>query len=188
MEHLHDCVQMGHVPPRGPFDVVAVYADGGVIARNPSSIGATWAFCWVNSAGERVLERSGYIWPHPDYQCSNNVSEMTALMRALENLPRGWSGIVASDSQVSLGRIFHGWKLKNIPDALWERVVDYRDRLGAVTPLRLDGHPTRAQLEAGVGKRGGPVSEHQVWADKECSRLAKLELGRQSRLMPAKAI
>ena len=42
----------------------------------------------------------------------------------------------------------------------------------AISCLLLDGHPTRSQLEAGKGKRGGPVSEHNVWCDKACGYAA----------------
>ena len=45
----------------------------------------------------------------------------------------------------------------------WER-IEY---------VRLDGHPTTAQLASGVGKRGGPVSEHNKWCDRACGEQAR---------------
>jgi ribonuclease HI len=157
-----------HGPP------VAVYADGGVIESNPSTFGGTWAFCQVDASGQRILERSGVIpfasvgWP-----ITNNFSELTALIEALESLPDGWSGLVHSDSQVSLGRLFKGWALRGIPVELFQRATNAIARLGSLQPVRLDGHPTVEQLRAGVGKRGGPVSIHQVWCDTACNTEAR---------------
>jgi hypothetical protein len=45
-------------------------------------------------------------------------------------------------------------------------------RLGTVVPVLLDGHPTQAQLAAGVGKRGHPVSAHNVACDRACTAQA----------------
>lgn len=41
-------------------EIIAVYADGGVILKNPSAIGGTWAFCGVDAEGNRVIEGSGF--------------------------------------------------------------------------------------------------------------------------------
>jgi hypothetical protein len=47
-----------------------------------------------------------------------------------------------------------------------------RQELGRLEPILLDGHPTQAQLKAGVGKRGNPVSRFNAWCDLECQRMA----------------
>jgi ribonuclease HI len=154
----------------------ALFADGGVIGANPSAIGGTWAWRWVCET--RVLvQHSGVITPRQaDLPAiTNNLTEMLALVRGLQTLPDAWVGTVYSDSQITLGRIFQGWKWKNIP--LWlhhdyqqarGRLVNW-DQIGFVL---LQGHPTRAELAAGVGSRGYPVSEHNVWADKACGERA----------------
>lgn len=54
-------------------------------------------------------------------------------------------------------------------------------RLGQLQYVQLDGHPTKANLRAGVGKRGNPVSRHNAWCDRECARVGQrflLEIGR----------
>lgn len=158
--------------------IVAIYADGGVIGRNPSVQGGTWAWCHVNAAGEHVAIGSGVVTPS-DIRLptvTNNVTEMMALTNGLLALPPGWSGRVYSDSQITLGRLFWSWKWNNIPPQMIDtaRQAMQRLRWKEFQPILLDGHPTKAQLITGIGKRGAPVSEHNVWCDKECTRHAAL--------------
>jgi ribonuclease HI len=158
--------------------IIAVYADGGVIGLNPSAIGGTWAWCQVGEDGERLKCASGIIRPSPElglFVITNNVTEFAALARALRALPDGWSGQVYSDSRITLGRFFEGWKLEGIPVGWGDHIQYLRKRLGVLEWTLLDGHPTKAQLAAGIGKRGNPVSAHNAWCDKECNRLAKGE-------------
>lgn len=155
--------------------IVAVYCDGGVIEKNPSPYGGTFAFCAVDENGQRVYKRSDVL-PNAYLQvdaCTNNLSEMWALMAALEYLPQGWSGKVYSDSQITLGRVFWGWKWTNIPASVRERTMEAYRCLGELEPVLLCGHPTQAELKAGVGKRGYPVSVHNVWCDLQCKKWAK---------------
>lgn len=155
---------------------IALYADGGVIGANPSPIGGTWAWCLVNASGQRVCEYSGTLLASPELPfVTNNVSELVALVNGLEALPHGWSGTVYSDSWVSLQRVFLAAKLKNVPDWLVDRLqtLQRSRKLATMSYVLLDGHPTKAQLAAGVGKRGAPVSEHNVFCDAECNRRAR---------------
>lgn len=166
-------------------DAIALYADGGVIGHNPSLIGGTWAWCQVAN-GQRGLCASGVITPAETGlpMITNNLTELYAILQARESLPYAWSGIIHSDSWVSLQRVFLAAKLNNVPEWLIERLQRMqRDGWfrGCSWQL-LDGHPTKAQLAAGVGKRGNPVSEHNVWADAECTRRAKQELERSDRV------
>jgi ribonuclease HI len=164
-------------------EILAVYADGGVIGRNPSAEGGTWAWCHVNTSRLVVpvvsvcIVASGKGYLHPrDAQTekvTNNQTEYWALLQCLKALPDGWSGPVYSDSAITLGRFGNGWKHDGIP-GLWEvEMHEARQRLGKLTWNLLDGHPTRAQLEAGKGKRGGAVSVFNAWADARCTELAK---------------
>lgn len=153
--------------------VVAVYTDGGCITRNPSDVGVTWAYCFVNAAGERIASDSGVISAPPGRPLTNNQAEYAAAVRALEALPAGWSGPLYSDSQNTLGRLCWGWATRNLPPAWVARGQAALARLGPITPVLLQGHPTAADLRAGVGaKRGLPVSIHNCWADQECTRQA----------------
>lgn len=159
--------------------IVAIYTDGGVIKKNPSSIGGTWAWCAVNEEGSNLRSDEGVIdiatartWGLE--AVTNNLTELYALCKAMTSLPDGWSGTVYSDSQISLGRLFLGYKKwEGIPDELREWAQTSVARLGTVKPVLLDGHPTRAQLAAGIGKRGNPCSAHNVWCDEQCTRVGK---------------
>ena len=157
-----------------PLDL---FTDGGVIGMNPSPIGGTWAFCLVDSAGERVTCDSGVITPVEAGlpAITNNLTELLAIVNGRKALPYAWSGTIYSDSWVSLQRVFHAAKLANVPPWLVARLQTLqRDGwFGGCGWQLLDGHPTKAQLAAGVGKRGGMVSIHNVFCDAECTRLAR---------------
>jgi ribonuclease HI len=154
-----------------------LYCDGGVMAVNPSPYGGMYAYR-ILSDGEVVHEHAEIIFP---YQAelptiSNNLTEMMALVCGLETLPIDWTGTVFSDSQVTLGRAFLGWKWNNVPEWLVKRFDNAKARLihwEQIQWVLLDGHPTREQLLRGTGKRGHAVSAHNVWCDKACQMLVK---------------
>lgn len=157
-------------------NIIALYADGGVIGPNPSAIGGTWAYCLVDANGQRIVERSGILLVDPTVPLvTNNVTELLALVEGFEALPDNWQGTVYSDSWVSLQRCFLAAKLNNVPRWLIERLhnVQRSGKLSKAEYCLLDGHPTKAQLAAGVGKRGQPVSEHNVWCDLACGQQAR---------------
>jgi ribonuclease HI len=156
-------------------NIAAVYADGGVIGPNPSAAGGTWAFCFVDAAGDRLWGASGHVTPAEIGlpAVTNNLTELLALLLALEPLPAGWAGRVFTDSLVTLRRFTPGGKkFAGIPADLVGRVIDARTRLGAYSLTLLGGHPNRAELAAGVRKDGLPVSAHNVWCDKRCGEEA----------------
>ncbi|MDR3572831.1 MAG: hypothetical protein P4L50_03135 [Anaerolineaceae bacterium] len=155
-----------------------LFCDGGVVGKNPSEIGGTWAFRLLTD-GIVTCEKSGHITPE-DAQMpvvTNNLTEMIALIKGLQNTPTDWIGTVCSDSQVTLGRVFQGWKWNGIP--LWmhkqfQQIVKEHTNWDKIDYVRLDGHPTKEQLKSGIGKRGGPVSIHNQWCDKACGKQAEL--------------
>lgn len=153
--------------------IIALYADGGLIGRNPSPIGGTWAWCGVTAGGVRIIERSGSIPAPGGRPITNNHTEFIAATLALEAMPDGWSGKLYSDSQITLGRLFWRWAIRNLPKNVYVRGIAALERLGNVEPVLLQGHPTKADLLHGIGaKRGLPVSEHNVWCDQACGREA----------------
>lgn len=158
-------------------EAIALYTDGGVIGANPSTIGGSWAYCFVDAFGLRIAQASGVITPEQAHlqAITNNVTELLALVYGLERLPSGWRGTVYSDSWVSLQRVFLAAKLANVPRWLVERLqaLQKSGELADISYVLLDGHPTRAELIAGKGKRGHPVSEHNVWCDAECGERAR---------------
>lgn len=156
--------------------IIAVYADGGVVDRNPSQLGGTWAWCHVDAHGWRVDVNSGVLTPFadggPGPTIGNNQAEFYALLLGLEALPSGWFGDVCSDSNNTLGRFFKGWATNGIPPRWVSRMLLTLSRLDLtrVRPVLLQGHPSGAELLAGVGKTGRPVSAHNVFCDRECAR------------------
>lgn len=171
-------------------EVVSLYADGGVIKKNPSPYGGTWAFCGANAAGERVIEQGG-AWPtqHEDHPVTNNWMEQCAIVRALEAMPEGWSGTMHSDSLCALRRVFENASVRNLPKSIQMRTHAAKARLGKVNWVLMKGHPNKEQLAAGEapsssGKRMLPVSEHQVWYDEECGRQARAFLGERPETVP----
>lgn len=159
------------------ISVNKLYCDGGVIGHNPSPIGGTWAYRRV--IDQMVVdERSGIITPDSaQTPCvTNNLTEMLALVYGLLSLPPIWLGTIYSDSQITLGRASLGWKWKNIPSWLYKefgcaakRLVNFKD----IKYVLLQGHPTKSELLAGVGSKGYPVSEHNVWCDLACGQRAR---------------
>lgn len=156
------------------FEIVAVYTDGGVIKKNPSPFGGTWAWCGVDKDGNRIVEKSGSVPATETRTVSNNHTEQIAIVKALEFLPDNWNGTVYSDSMVALGRVFDSWSERNLPKNISMRSKAAVARLGKIDRVLLQGHPTKADLECGIGKkRNLPVSIHNVWCDKACGLEAK---------------
>jgi ribonuclease HI len=157
--------------------VTSVYSDGGVIGKNPSNIGGTWAFCYVGELGARIHGQAGTVAPDlvglPTI--TNNMTELLALLLAIEQLPAGWAGDLYTDSLITLRRFHRPRRAKfaGIPDVIRDRVIAAVERLGQLTLHLLNGHPTKDELAAGISKRGCPVSVHNVWCDKACGEAAK---------------
>jgi len=158
-----------------------LYVDGGVIGRNPSALGGTWACCYVENDAI-VWSRSGVLTPAQACvkEVTNNQSEMYAMLMGLLALPHEYHGKVFSDSLITIGRVSMGWKWKNIPD--WGHDLYYQARkhipgFNEIKFIHLDGHPTKAQLEAGRGKRGNIVSKWNVWCDERCTSEGQQYIG-----------
>ena len=169
----------------------AIYTDGGLLSKNPSDVGGMWAWCGVDRIDGRPLVKghlaggvnvhaeqtefeSGVVLATPSKLITNNIVEMLAVIKALEFQPEGWSGIVYSDSEVTLGRLLHGHALRGLPANAIERFHKALARVGEIKGVLLQGHPTKKDLLEGFGKkRGFPVSKWNVWVDAECNRLAE---------------
>ena len=156
-----------------------VYCDGGVIGRNPSAYGGTWAWTLVNSAGKRLECDSGVVEPKTWglQKITNNFTELYAALQALQAMPKGWQGFLWTDSRITYYRLTSSNKFNGIPEDLQQLCIKLR-MIRTWTIMHLGGHPTRSDLEVGYDERGLPVSIYNVWCDKECKRQAKLFLGR----------
>lgn len=150
-------------------EVKAVYTDGGLVLKNPSPVGGSWAYRLVDSTdrlgGNVVKEYSGgRIQP----EITNNTTEFIAAVLAFRQLPEGWSGLWLPDSEVTVTRLLYGGKGKglSLEQIKWGR--ETMERMGNIQVQLLGGHPTKKALAAGQREDGKLVSIHNVWADKAC--------------------
>jgi hypothetical protein len=151
-------------------EIVAVFTDGGCLGASRSAVGGSWAWVGVDACDMVVREESGLIrvGDHGLDSVTANLTEFYAMLMALEAQPDGWAGKVCADSGITLGRWFASWKLLGVPQDWRIRMGACLARLGRMTPVQHDGHPTIAQLADGRGKRGNLVSPHNVRADVLC--------------------
>jgi len=155
-----------------------LYTDGGVIGGNPSFTGGTWAFAAVKDNADPWKIGHGMIVPRQmgTPVIGNNQMELLAVIRGLQAMPEDWCGIICSDSQITLGRIFKKWKLNNIPKWMIAELMIEKSRLkywNMFQSLLLCGHPTKEDLERGFGDNGNPVSTYNVLCDSMCNREAE---------------
>lgn len=163
-----------------------LYTDGGVINRNPSPIGGTWA--WVLCDDDTMVRHEAGIILPGDIGLpviTNNVAELLAVIHALEAMPPGWEGRLLTDSactmsricarqekdgkrRTRLGKLIPAWHLERLDAALL--------RVGVFDMRLLGGHPTRSELDAGFRRDGVPCSIHNVRCDKLCTEQARKHL------------
>lgn len=110
--------------------IVALYIASGCIGSNPSAIGGTYA--WRIISSEDTIYGRAAVVPASRIgaEVTNNQAEMLALLDGLSRLPAHFHGKVYSQSQVTLGRAFAGFRWKNIPDWMHKRYQVERSRLG----------------------------------------------------------
>lgn len=127
----------GAVGPAIPEGAIIVYADG-ACSGNPGPAGLGM----VLIDGKSRIERSEYLGT-----ATNNIAELTAVLRALEAAPDGARALaIHTDSQYSIGVLQKGWKAK----ANTELVAEVRDAIAA----RPDTH-----LRYVPGHSGVPLNE-----------------------------
>ena len=149
-----------------------LYTDGGCIGSNPSKIGGTWAWCRVVN-GEIVASNRDVFCPDMTTiykEITNNQAELLAIIRGLQSLPDSWFGTIVSDSQISLGRVFEGHKMKNIPPSMIEQLNREKRRLIYFDKLpykHVKGHPTKDDLRKGIG------DPFNVWCDQQCNEVGQ---------------
>ena len=156
-----------------------IYTDGGVISKNPSPIGGTWAWCWVRK-GKCVYYKSGVILAHEYRTISNNFTELVAAVKAIESVPRDWNGVLYTDSAVTKARMTTGTRFEGVPNELRLNVLKLR-RGRKWTVQLVAGHPTKKHLREGH-KNGAPVSKHNVFCDYLCGSRAREVISERGRL------
>lgn len=109
--------------------IVELYVDGGVIGTNPSMIGGTFSYKLIYTNGSEYGQAGVITAAEMGSPITNNQTEMLALIAGLEQLPVDFQGTIYSDSNVTLGRAFIGWKWTNIPLWMHKRYQKVRARL-----------------------------------------------------------
>src|SRR3990167_11188278 len=116
-----------------------IYCDGGVIGPNPSKLGGTWSWCWVDK-GAIVKREFGIVTPEDiwspdgvDHKGSNpavtnNQTELYAAMKALSSVPRSWDGILWTDSRITLLRVTTSNKFNGIPNWMRNQILSLRTK------------------------------------------------------------
>jgi ribonuclease HI len=77
---------------------------------------------------QRRVERYEYLG-----QATNNVAELTAILRALEEIDQGTAATIHTDSKYAIGVLQQGWKAK----ANAELIAHVREELGLRRHVRL---------------------------------------------------
>lgn len=155
-------------------NVVELFCDGGLLSKNPSPQGGTWAWCFVDEHDQRICYESGILYPRDLglKKITNNHSELYAALAGMHALPDDWSGTIWTDSNVTLHRIKRD--AKKAPDSIPERLdiacKALKERLGDYKVKLLSGHPSREQIAIGY-KKCRPVSRHNVFCDQLCTKL-----------------
>lgn len=118
-----------------------LYADGGVISRNPSLYGGTYGFVLVHR-NKVVYKQSGTYTPQDmgTDKVTNNQMEMIAILLGLQYAQNAGYKVTAviSDSKVTLGRLFKGHSLTNIPT--WLRELKDSTPILHIKPELVKGH------------------------------------------------
>ena len=161
-----------------------LFCDGGVIGKNPSKIGGTWAWCLVED-GELARFESGIFPartgdPLAEEIVTNNFTELYAACKALRSVQAGWKGKLYTDSRVTQVRLMESVAFNGIPDWLVSEAKFLR-WTRKPTVVLVSGHPSKAELIAGCKKDGKPCSPWNVLCDKRCRKLAEKALRQISR-------
>jgi ribonuclease HI len=126
----------------------------------------------IESAEFEEIEQSFFDRPY----VTSNLTEFYAALTGIHELyRRDYRKIqLFTDSEVTASRLT-GEKaaMKGLPANLVNHWREIQSSL-ALDILLLQGHPTKIELEAGVGKSGRVVSVWNKHCDTECRRLANL--------------
>jgi ribonuclease HI len=112
-----------------PADAVVVYTDG-ACTGNPGPMGLGV----VILDGKERKELSEYLG-----EGTNNIAELTAIVRALESVPTHRTVVVHSDSAYALGLLGRGWKAK-ANQALVEKMRAIASKFRDLRLVKVAGH------------------------------------------------
>ena len=155
-----------------------IYCDGGVIKKNPSSIGGTWAWCLVKD--EVILKWNAGVVTPDDIGMDSVTNNFTELLAAVNSLAYilgaypDWEGKFCTDSLITLNRLTCSKSFNNVPKWLVDKTLQLRSNRKWKASL-VKGHANKKEIESGWSGRH-PTSKWNSWCDEKCSELAKLYL------------
>lgn len=160
------------------WDRIDLYADGGVVGKNPSQLGGTWAFVVLYSKEGVLVKKffdSGVVTLRSEgvSEITNNYTEFLAVLNGCEHLkrehPENKIVYIHTDSNVTRCRFENEKpKFEGLTQSLVDRMRQVKINSNYIFRL-LDGHPNKLQLQNGTGKRGQPVSKWNVFCDLLCN-------------------
>jgi ribonuclease HI len=116
-------------PAPVPEGATVAYTDGACSGNpGPAGLGVV-----VLCEGGRI-ERFEYLGP-----ATNNVAELTAILRAIEELEGGKPAVIHTDSQYAIGVVQKGWKAKKNIELVAELKTALADH-GRCTLVYVKGH------------------------------------------------
>jgi ribonuclease HI len=119
-----------------PGDAIIVYTDGACSGNpGPAGIGVV-----ILDGGKR-RELSEYLGTG-----TNNIAELMAIVRALEEVPRDRTIVLHADSSYALGLLGKGWKAKANQE-LVERMRKVAREFRDLRLVKVDGHAGVAENE-----------------------------------------
>lgn len=127
---------------------VVVYADG-ACSGNPGPAGLGVVIL-LDGKREEISEYLG--------EGTNNVAELTAIVRALERLPRARTILLHSDSAYALGLLGKGWKAKANRE-LVEKMRGLAREFSDLRLIKVEGHAGIAENERADALARQGVSE-----------------------------
>lgn len=165
------------VPRSNPKVMTNLYTDGGLVLRNPSTIGGAWAYVITDQNDEEMLRASGAIKPMDIGMeaVTNQYVELLAVYIGMQQLPDGFAGKILLDSDVTryrLDRAKRG-RFRGIPAEFEAKILAQMARMGDYKLILLQSHPKLAELEAGISTTGRPVSKHNKACDYLCRGTTK---------------
>lgn len=152
-----DAATKALAPGAVPTNAWTIYADG-ACSGNPGPAGL--GIVLVSPGGATTHEGYEYLG-----SATNNVAELTAILRAAEIVPDGAPFVLHTDSQYSIGVLTKGWKAK----ANQELIAKVKSALAVRTGWRLVYVP---------GHAGVPLNER-------ADELAREAVQRRASKLPA---
>jgi ribonuclease HI len=144
-------------PPAAPADAIQVWADGACTGNpGPAGLGV------VVLDGTEKQELSEYLG-----EGTNNIAELTAILRAAQYIPASATAVLHTDSQYSIGVLTKGWKAK----ANQELIADVKKALKDRPTWRIVYVPGHAGVP--LNERADELAREAVKTGR--SRLPELE-------------